>query len=166
MTMNELITYFDELLLKLEESGGEITDEIAESLIKAENLFQEKADNIFEYRRNIEDKIDAIVKRTNELNKSLEAHISRLERFDDYVLYCLDRLKKTKIEGNYSSLSYRKPSKRVEILDENKIPVQFVKRKESYSIDKSSILKLLKEGEIIEGVSLVDGPRKLKGKLG
>lgn len=61
----------------------------------------------------------------------------------------------TKVEGKLFKISFRK-SKVVKVLDETKIPKEFIKIKTTETISKTDLGKALKNGEIIEGAELVE----------
>lgn len=162
-SFHHLTHLFNGIIAQIEEDGGEIYDELEEKIDQTLELIKSKTDDIYEYRKSIEERCDNLTARIKELNTSYKRHKKRLETFDNYLLYCMDLLSKAKLKGNYSTLSYRKPSFKVHIIDENKIPTHFIKHKDVFSIDKTAILKQLKAGEKIEGAELIEGSRNIKG---
>lgn len=89
-----------------------------------------------------------------------ESRIASIEKQKDYLLpslhaYILSTDKKTikLVNGN---ISIRKLQPKLEIIDEEIIPSQFIKVKEVSSIDKSGIKAHIKStGEIPEGVDFI-----------
>ena len=60
-----------------------------------------------------------------------------------------------KVEGKLFKISFRK-SKIVRIIDETKIPKEFIKVKTTETVSKTDLGKALKNGEFIEGAELVE----------
>lgn len=66
----------------------------------------------------------------------------------------LEGLNKFKLDLPHSKISYRK-SEVVNIIDESKIPSEYIKVKTETSPMKAEIKKALKDGKVIDGVDLV-----------
>lgn len=123
---------------------GEVEDDIN---IKIENtckvIKEIEADSIG---------IDEEIKRLSALKKQKENAVKKLK---EYVEFEMNGIGLNKVEGKLFKISFRK-SKVVKVLDETKIPKEFIKVKTTESISKTDLGKALKSGEIIEGAELVE----------
>ena len=78
---------------------------------------------------------------------------AKAEKYKEAIERALKMSNKQKVEAGLFTVSLRK-SKQVDILDETKIPLEFVKLE--YKPIKTELAKHLKAGEVIEGVTLIE----------
>jgi len=147
---------------KLEESGGELSDEINALMESTSSELQVKIDNIVDYKRYLDDGLKAVTERRKEL-QSLEKSVKgQIERFSDYVRNCMARVGLKKIESPFSRITIPKRRKIVVITDEKKIPLEYLDHvPEQYIISKARIKAALENGEKIEGAQLEDGKESI-----
>ena len=142
------------------DNDGEITekqDEIMETLSRE---LSNKVDGVVHFIREQHyflDKVESEIKRLREIKAKTE---NGLERFNGYVVGCMDQKEVTLIEGEFEKIAIRKPSQILEVIDQDEVPTEFIKVKKTISVDKAEIKKRVKNGEDIPGVKLVDGSRK------
>jgi septation ring formation regulator EzrA len=118
----------------------------------------QKTDQVAAYRESLSAFVDYLNKKTCELEGRIEQYEEKIERFDEYVLNCLSIQDKKEFTGNLYKITKRKPSQSVEVFDETKIPIEFIKMPEPKPmVMKAEIAKALKQGELVEGARLVDG---------
>lgn len=147
------------------ENEGEITQEIETALEVLSSELQLKTDGVTEYIKSLE-ATQALAKQRAKEFKDLENKIkSKLEKFNEYVVLCMDKLQVTELKGEYSKVSIRKPSQVVEIVDEKELPVEFIKVEKVYKIDKAGIKDALKRNEDVNGARLAFGARKATFKI-
>ena len=150
ISLYELSTDLVELI---DAEDVEINEEIkAEIMAEIENLIAAKSEGIVAIVKNYEATIGAIKseeKRLYENRKILENKVSRLK---EYTKECLERTGKKKVETSLGNISIRKTPPSVNILDETKIPLDYVTVKEVTSIDKKTLLNDLKDGLVLEGI--------------
>lgn len=136
----------------LEESGGELTPEIEEALILNADNFQLKADgyiqSIAKYS-DIASAADLHIKEMQRIKKTAENIEKRLK---ERLLVAMKIMEVDKMELGLRKLSIRN-SKAVNIIEESKVPNEFIKVETS--IDKMKLKEALKAGEIIPGAELV-----------
>ena len=135
----------------IEEAGGEITPEIEAMLAINEQNFVTKAEGyseiIAKYAQMAENakarkaQLDAVQKVAENIQKRMKERI--LEAMNEYGLQ--------KIECGVHKFSTR-TSKAVEIIDEAKIPNEYIKV--STTIDKSALRADLMAGVLVEGAEL------------
>lgn len=80
---------------------------------------------------------------------------AKADRFKEYLKRALEMSNKKTIDTGKFKVSLRK-SKKVEVLDETKIPLEYMKEKHEWTPDKVEIAKVLKAGGDIKGVTLVE----------
>jgi hypothetical protein len=78
---------------------------------------------------------------------------AKAEKYKEVIERALKMSDKKKVEAGLFTVSLRK-SKQVDILDETKIPLEFMKLE--YKPIKTELAKHLKNGEVIEGVTLIE----------
>jgi len=136
------------LILASQLEQGELTPEIEEQLQINEAQIKEKGINYGFVIKSIENEIYLIeseIKRLQEIKKIKNNAVDRLKNAitEAMQLYGFD-----KIESHNLKLSFRK-SESVEIINENQIEDKF--KKQSFTIDKTSIKNAIKNGENVEG---------------
>ena len=78
---------------------------------------------------------------------------AKAEKYKEAVERALKMSNKQKVQAGLFTVSLRK-SKQVDILDETKIPLEFMKFE--YKPIKTELAKHLKAGEVIEGATLIE----------
>lgn len=145
----------ESLLDNLGEQEGLTVEMIHGALGQVEDDINTKIENTCKVIKEIEADsigIDEEIKRLSALKKQKENAVKKLK---EYVEFEMNGIGLTKVEGNLFKISFRK-SKVVKVLDETKIPKEFIKVKTTESISKTDLAKALKSGEVIEGAELVE----------
>lgn len=138
-----------QLILSEEKTDQELIQVVQELLVS-------KIDSVASFRQSIDDQMDRIDSAIKQLKERKEFYEKKSERFDSYVLTCLNVSEKKSLNGDIYKISKRK-SQSVEIYDEDNIPLDFIKIPEAKpQIMKAEISKALKAGEIIEGARIVE----------
>ncbi|MDK0797136.1 siphovirus Gp157 family protein [Clostridium perfringens] len=145
----------ESLLDNLGEQEGLTVEMIHGALGQVEDDINTKIENTCKVIKEIEADsigIDEEIKRLSALKKQKENAVKKLK---EYVEFEMNGIGLTKVEGKLFKISFRK-SKVVKVLDETKIPKEFIKVKTTESISKTDLAKALKSGEVIEGAELVE----------
>ena len=114
---------------------------------------QNKSTGIVAVVRNLESNIAAIdteIKRLQELKRLKQNNITRLK---EYTKECMNIQGIKKLETSLGNISIRKTPASVKILDETKIPSEYLTIKQVTNIDKKTLLDDLKDGLILEGIA-------------
>ena len=112
-----------------------------------------KSSSIIKYLCNLRSETDSIKQEMERLLKAKKSRERKLESLKGYLINIMQSLEKSKIETDIGTYGLRK-SKSIKILDQSKIPEEYLKRKEEVSVDKRGLTALLKSGEVVEGVTL------------
>ena len=145
----------ESLLDNLGEQEGLTVEMIHGALGQVEDDINTKIENTCKVIKEIEADsigIEEEIKRLSALKKQKENAVKKLK---EYVEFEMNGIGLNKVEGKLFKISFRK-SKVVKVLDETKIPKEFIKVKTTESISKTDLGKALKNGEIIEGAELVE----------
>ncbi|HAT4125204.1 TPA: siphovirus Gp157 family protein [Clostridium perfringens] len=145
----------ESLLDNLGEQEGLTVEMIHGALGQVEDDINTKIENTCKVIKEIEADsigIDEEIKRLSALKKQKENTVKKLK---EYVEFEMNGIGLNKVEGKLFKISFRK-SKVVKVLDETKIPKEFIKVKTTESISKTDLGKALKSGEIIAGAELVE----------
>ena len=148
----------------IESDHGEITPETEELLEENYNNFVAKTDSVVESYQYLEGQIEAAKLRKQQLDDFIEVRQSAIERLKDHVHICMDQKKTTAFRGDFYEIKKRTPSKVAHIDNENLIPPEFIVVQTVTKIDKRKLLTALKNGESIDGASLIDGQRSIQFK--
>lgn len=142
----------------MEETGGEVTDEIMEDLAIRRENFQHKAEAYSKFILKLESEADiaaAEIKRIQAIKKTKDNTATRLrETLRDALMVFGNENPKTgnkAYETALFKLSLRK-SQSVEITDENEVPEEFWAIKKE--ISKSTISQAIKDGLEVPGATM------------
>ncbi|MCC3668642.1 siphovirus Gp157 family protein [Terrisporobacter mayombei] len=122
-----------------------------------EEQIKTKGTGIILIVRNLESDIEVIkaeIKRLQDLKKSKENKVENLKK---YTKECLEEADIKKISTSLGNISLRKLPGSVEVLEEDSILKEYKKEVITITIDKKAILADLKEGIVINGVTLKTG---------
>jgi len=127
------------------------------------HLITQKTDNMVEFRRSLENHIELLSQYLSEIKLRKDRIEKKIEQIDDYVLTVMSINDRDEFVGNLTKIKKRKPSLSVDVYDRKLIPLEFIKTPppEPY-VMKAEILKLLKQGEVIQGARLQEGKPSLK----
>ena len=141
------------LMQQIENAEGEITEEIAEQLEINEGQLQSKSIaylSVIKSKESFNSQIDEEIKRLQAMKKRNNTLVSNLKnRLLDAVKLFGD------FESGLSKFGTRKSST-VEVENVNALPKEFKVIKVTEQADKSALKKAIKEGQKIEGVSIVE----------
>ena len=133
---------------------GEIDQEKANSLLEGlQEAWDTKVENIGLFIKNIEAEAKAIKEEEKNLADRRKALENKSESLKAYLQYSLEAHDKEKFETAKIKMSFR-ASQQVVILDETKVPEQYLKVKTE--IDKTAIKTALKEGATFDYATIVD----------
>lgn len=155
MNLYEIDKHYQEVL----ENGFSFDEETGEVLFDTESLdtlqgeYNEKIDNIVCFIKDLEALNLAIKNEKKALDERIKMNDNKIERLKGYIVGSLNQRQLKKFETSKNKLSFRK-SESVNVLDESLIDKKFMKEKITYSVDKTSIKKALKNGEVVDGATL------------
>lgn len=135
----------------LEENGGEITPEIDAMLAINEANFLEKANGYCEIIAKYGGMAQLAAERIRQLQTYKKVAENAQKRLKERLQFAMAEYGLTKAELGLHKLSLRN-SQAVEIIDETKIPNEFIKVK--VEIDKAALREALLSGAAIEGAEL------------
>jgi hypothetical protein len=157
----------EEILGRITEAGGELTPEVESDLAAVSSALIQKADQCVAWRDKMLMLHAHAMAKIEEIENFAKQVNNKIEKFDEYVSACLERLPDQKIQGEFISIKFRKPPLAVDVFDESQLPIDFIKLPEPKpQIMKAEIAKALKSGEQVPGARLVDGKKSLIYKVG
>lgn len=136
-------------------------DAVIELMDEISSQIQNKGTGIIKARICTDSNIKAVdeeIKRLQAIKKSMQ---SKQSKFNEYVLFCMDKLGIKKIETPLGIISTRKSPASLVVEDESIVPNEFIVIKQTESIDKTAIKNLMKKGESVEGCRLVTDKKSL-----
>lgn len=157
LTLYELTGVFQQV----QELEGELTEEEFAALLEnVEGNIEEKLESIGRVLKSFEAREKAIDEEIARLKeRGMRAKNTR-ERIKEYVRTQLQVLGRKKVETDLFTFSLRNAPKRVVVLDEGRLPEEYMKVTKTPA--KKMIAEAIKRGELPEGVArLVDGAQYL-----
>lgn len=150
----------DELVQTLEALLEAGDDELAkENCIEMFEFLKEelknKSDSVLKYLRNLTLEKESVENELDRLEKLKKSKDSKIKRLKDYMVNIMIQLDKKKIETDIGSYGLRKSTK-VDIIDENLIPEEFIKIKTEKSIDKLGIADYIRSHGELAGARIVE----------
>ena len=134
------------------ELDDETFNDTLESIDFKEN-FAQSCEWFIKMQRNAEADAERFKAEKDAFAKKQKEAEARAERFKERIKEAMMLTKQQKVDTGLFTVSLRK-SKQVDILDETKIPLEFMKLE--YKPIKTELAKHLKAGEVIEGAMLIE----------
>ena len=134
------------------ELDDETFNDTLESIDFKEN-FAQSCEWFIKMQRNAEADAERFKAEKDAFAKKQKDAEARAERFKERIKEAMMLTNQQKVDTGLFKLSLRK-SKQVDILDETKIPLEFMKLE--YKPIKTELAKHLKAGEVIEGAMLIE----------
>ncbi|MGT2935716.1 siphovirus Gp157 family protein [Streptococcus castoreus] len=133
-----------------------------------EETFQDTLDSI-DFQTDLENNIEYFVKMLKNVQADVEMYKAekeafykkqkqaeaKAEKYKETIRLAMELSRKKKVDAGMFKVSLRR-SKKVEILDETKIPLAYMQEKIEYKPMKSEISKALKSGIEVSGVELIE----------
>ena len=142
-------------VIELEQLFFEATEEERESIeSKKEEILSIGLEKLCKIRANKISRIEAL--RTEETRLIMQRKNSEknLESLENYIMLLLQKAGGKAEAGTF--LISKRRSERVDILDQNLIPKEYINEKVTYSPDKKKIKDDINNGVIIDGVAVID----------
>lgn len=124
-----------------------------------------KTDGCVDYLRQLEDEILLAKNRALELKEMIDRKKRQVENVKKYIQESLELSGKDKFEGELNVIKKKKPSYSTNVTNADLVPSEFKETVETIKVDKTTIKKRLLEGELIEGVELVESKINLNIRL-
>ncbi|CCW39600.1 hypothetical protein D5F91_08430 [Streptococcus agalactiae] len=139
-----------------------------QSLDLDDESFQDTLDSI-DFQSDLENNIEYFVKMLKNVQADAEMYKAekeafykkqkqaeaKVEKYKETIRRAMELSQRKKVDAGMFKVSLRR-SKKVEILDETKIPFEYMQEKVEYKPKKDEISKALKSGIDISGVQLIE----------
>lgn len=147
------IRALESLMNEIDEETGEFIngeDDLKSFIVELKIHKELKLDNIQDLKIEYSHKVEALKEKIDILSKRKKHFESQVNKLEDLQLLLLDG---QKCETDNYKFTFRK-SESVDVLDVEALPLDCVRIKKE--ADKTTIKKRLKDGELINGCSLVE----------
>lgn len=145
-----------EQVLDMVANGDLALEDVEDTLEALKDQFEIKAENIGKIiimLNGYVDSIDNEIKRLKDRKDHMKNSVANMK---DYLKYNFQRLGVKKVSGSILDLRLQKNPPSVNILDETKIPIDFMKIiPEERKPDKKAILDAYKNGQLIDGIEII-----------
>lgn len=156
----ELYNRLDDVDLDSEE-GQQLFEAFADTIEGIEGEFDEKAEKIACFIKELSGTAALIKAEKAELDKRMKAKENKAKRLKQYLLDCMEKAGKSKIDRPLASLSIRNNAEALKVEDD----LEFVRwaqaagrvdliRFKDPEIDKTALKKAVKDGLVVSGVTL------------
>lgn len=164
--MNSLYEITNALQVLQEKDIEEMSEEEkAELEQKLEELLVQKSGSVIKFIQNLQSNVDAIKNEEKRLKEARQYLENRQEKFQEYVIKCMDKIEAKEIITDSGILRTRNNPLSVEIEDEDLVPSKYKKQVIETKIDKNAIKSDFKAtGEIIDGVRFITDKKSLNIK--
>ena len=164
MTALHQITDKHRELLKLAEESEDMAQAVADTMEGIEGEFEDKALSLMAVMENIGGDIPAIDEMIVRLTARKKTIQSKQESMKNYLRMNMESSGINKITCPLFTITLAKGRDIVQVDDLGKIPAEYLNIKTSMTPMKKEILAALKEGEEIDGVSLIKSDKSIRIK--
>lgn len=155
ITIFQIEQNYNQLAEELIDNGGELTPELSEALQITEEQLQNKSVAYSFVIKQMDadiDTIDAEIKRLQAAKKQRE---KASEYLKERIKHAMELFSIEEIKTPLVKINFRK-SETVEVENVNHLPDKYIVRKLTEQADKVKLKQAIKDGEIIDGVSIVE----------
>lgn len=138
--------------------NGEVEEEMVQDTLESiEEVIEEKVSNGVYVIRNMESDVVAIDEEIKRLTERKARIQKGTERLKDYLLANMVVSGTKEVKNPLFTVKVAKNPPKVNVLNEADVPKQYMKEtvKVTVAVNKTEISKLLKAGEVIPGVELI-----------
>ena len=136
------------------DNGGELTPELELDLAITEKNLLEKVDSYAYLIDRLEMGVEFFKAKQDEANKLKKSYEITIERLKERLNYSMEELNTNELKGSEYCFKQVRSKSKVEIIDADSLPMEYIREKLSYEPDKDKIFKDLEKGKIISGVVL------------
>ncbi len=140
-------------ILELKDCGLS-PDEIADTLEAMEMDFEEKTESTIALIKQMQAESEMFKLESEKLKSESDRLKRSAEKLKEYIRGEMVRLEKDKFKAGVHSLTVRKPTQKLNIVNDNKIPKSWFNVEVVEKLDKKGLLKALKDGEQVSGVEI------------
>jgi CxxC motif-containing protein len=155
LTIYQIEQNYNQLAEQLIDNDGELTSELSEQLAITEEQLQNKSVAYSFVIKQMDadiDTIDAEIKRLQAAKKQRE---KASEYLKERIKHAMELFNIEEIKTPLVKINFRK-SETVEVENVNHLPDKYIVRKLTEQADKVKLKQAIKDGEIIDGVSIVE----------
>lgn len=150
-TLYELTGQYQQLL-ELESEIDEQT--FIDTLQSIDEAIEDKAENLAKVIKEMEATITTIANEVNRLQSKKQVVANRVSNLKTYLQGEMEKVNKTKVKGALFTVNIQNNPPSLKVENTDKIPKSFYIEQEP-TLDKKALKEAVKNGEVIEGVALV-----------
>ena len=150
-TLYELTDKYQQLL-ELESEIDEQT--FIDTLQSIDEAIEGKAENLAKVIKEIESTVSVITNEISRLQSKKQALNNRVANLKTYLQGEMEKVNKTKVKGALFTVNIQNNPPSLKVENADKIPKSFYIEQEP-TLDKKALKEAVKNGEVIEGVALV-----------
>lgn len=136
-------------------------DFIRDTLEGIQGEFEDKVENVLKLIKNEQAYAESLKAEAKSFSDRARASENKIESLKAYLVSSIEVSGMKSVRAGMMSVTLRAPSKSVEVIDVNKIPVDYVDYETTVKPDKLAIKKLLEAGQEVPGCELKTGKPSL-----
>jgi len=137
---------------------------IKDNLDSMQLAFNDKAESLIKYTQNIESDIEQVDSMIKQLQARKKALKNKVDSFREYVRYNMESSGIDKISCPLFTMTLKKASPVVEVVDQDLIPDEFISVEVVQKVDKTKLKNALRQGDVA-GAKLSESIRPLQIKI-
>lgn len=153
-TLRDLMIEQDILNAELENSFGEIPEDMEAQLAELWIKLPQKVDNCVRFLEKLDIETEVFKSKADLFEKKAQTRKNLKESISTYIKQQMIAHEIKELKGNNNVFKLQNGKASVEVSDQSKIPRTFIKQIVSEQPDKIKLYEALKRGEIFEGASL------------
>lgn len=152
MNMSSILDLNDDLkaLFNMTDVDAEVLQDTAQAI---SGTREEKFDGLAYVIESDQKEIEWLKDKIQKLQKELKARKNHEANLKDYMIYALEDAGVKQLQTGNHLLKTRKGQPSVNVVDESKVPAQYIVHTESMRVDKKTLRDVLKQNEV-PGVEL------------
>lgn len=156
------IDAIDELMERVQAGEESALMEMQEEVLTRATT---KVDGVAGYFHFLEDTVDNFKGRRDELNQAIGVLENKLDKYLEYVKFCMETKQTGELRGTFYKIVIPKARKIVQIVNQNELPLEYMRVTKTIEPKKKEIGEALKAGVLISGAKLIDGETTVQFKI-
>ena len=146
---------------KLSNDDSFTQEEIQDTLDAIEGEFGDKVGNILAMIKNMQSDVEAYKAESDSLLRRARITASKIDSMKQYIVSSMESAGLKKLSAGVQSVTLRAPSKKVNIIDPEKLPIELKEFETVIKPMTMEIKHLLNSGQEVPGAEIVTGKASL-----
>ena len=154
--LSETVEMIQDLLSEGVSTDDERVQELLEKMVSDETDWESKAINVAKFLNQLSLDVVQIESEIERLTKKKKSNESARKNLHDLLMWQMETFGKTEIKNPLLTIKVKENPPSLIVEREDLVPDKFKAKKEVVTVNKNAIKQALKDGEIIDGVKLIN----------